>query len=749
MATIGEIVRFIGILAESFGQAVGRQYARLAARLLGRDQLVAGSERKFRALLEAAPDAMVIIDWHGHIKLVNAQAEKLFGWSHDEIVGRTISDLIPERFRERHRVHLKGYMRDPSPRLMGAGLDLLALRNDGTEFPVEISLGQLQTDQGLLISSAIRDISERKRSEAALREAEERFRTAFEEAPVGMAVAGLDGQLWRVNRALCEITGRPREELEGSTFESLTHPADRADHRAALDGLLSGARTRFRAERRYLHAGGYPVTVDVSVAIVRDADGEASHLLAQLLDITERKQHEGQLQHLVDHDTLTGMFNRRRFEQELEREHAQAMRSGGTGAVMAVDIDHFKYVNDSLGHSVGDDLIRRVASIFRDRLRRSDIVARLGGDEFAVILPGASRDDALIVAETLLQAIREEKRVELVTGTPMRVTASIGVALFSGSERSGEELLVEADIAMYDAKEAGRDRVEVYDSANGRQGRMQARLAWVDRIRDAIEDNRFVLHGQTILPLGEDPVPRLELLIRMRGDNDELVPPGTFLDVAERFDLIQAIDRWVMSRAIELLATEKQAGRPLTVQVNLSAKSVADASLADWIAGELSNAGIDGSGLCLEVTETAAIVNLDHAQRFARTLGELGCELALDDFGAGFASFYYLKHMVFDYVKIDGEFIRDLPRSSINQLVVRSVVDIARGLGKRTIAEFVEDEPTLQMLRDYSVDYAQGFYIAKPGPLGGHELLSASTRAFEPGPGAKAEASPEGLTAAG
>jgi diguanylate cyclase (GGDEF)-like protein/PAS domain S-box-containing protein len=717
MATLGEIFRFFGILVEAFGRRVARQYARMAARLLGRDQLVAGSERKFRALLECAPDAMVIIDWHGHVKLVNAQAEQLFGWPPGEIVGHGIGDLIPERFRERHRVHLKGYMHDPSPRQMGADLDLFALRHDGTEFPVEISLGQLQTDQGLLITSAIRDISGRKRAEAALREAEERFRTAFEEAPVGMALAGLDGRMLQVNRSMSEITGRTREELESATFESITHPGDRVHDRAEMQRLLSGEHSRYRAERRYLHANGHTVTVDVSVAIVRNADGEASHLLAQLIDITDRKQHEGQLQHLVDHDTLTGMFNRRRFEEELAREQAQALRSHAGGAVLAIDIDHFKYVNDSLGHSFGDDLIRWVAEIFRSRLRRSDIVARLGGDEFAVILPGASRGDAVIVAETLLNAIREEKRVLSVAGAPIRVTASIGVALFGNSQQTGEELLVEADIAMYDAKEAGRDRLEVYDSTNERQGRMQARLAWVDRIRDAIDDDRFVLHAQPILALGVDSVPRHELLIRMLGAGDEVVPPGTFLDVAERFDLIQTIDRWVIGRAIELLSAEKLAGHALTLQVNLSAKSIAEPTLADWIAGELENAGIDGTGLCIEVTETAAIVNLDHAKRFALTLEELGCELALDDFGAGFASFYYLKHMVFDYVKIDGEFIRELPRSSINRLVVQSVVGIARGMGKRTIAEFVEDEETLDLLRSYHVDYAQGFYIAKPGPI--------------------------------
>jgi EAL domain-containing protein (putative c-di-GMP-specific phosphodiesterase class I) len=247
---------------------------------------------------------------------------------------------------------------------------------------------------------------------------------------------------------------------------------------------------------------------------------------------------------------------------------------------------------------------------------------------------------------------------------------------------------------------------------------MRARLTWADRIRDALEEERFILHAQPILGLRGDDVPRHELLIRMLGEGDDVIPPGTFLYVGERFDLIQLIDRWVLERAVELLAVQKRAGREVHLEVNLSAKSIVDPELPDFVEGLLSNAGIDGHGLCVEVTETAAVVNVAQAKRVAYILGDLGCEFALDDFGAGFASFYYLKHLAFDYVKIDGEFIRNLPASRINQLIVQSVVDIAQGLGKRTIAEFVGDERTLALVRQYGVDYAQGFYVAKPQSLG-------------------------------
>jgi EAL domain-containing protein (putative c-di-GMP-specific phosphodiesterase class I) len=270
---------------------------------------------------------------------------------------------------------------------------------------------------------------------------------------------------------------------------------------------------------------------------------------------------------------------------------------------------------------------------------------------------------------------------------------------------------------MYDAKEAGRDRFKVYDSSQGRQERMQARLTWAERIRTALVENRFVLNAQPIRALGDDPVPRYELLIRMLGDGDDLIPPGTFLYVGERFDLIQEIDRWVLRRAVGILAAQRQAGQEIHLSVNLSAKSLADPELPAFVAQTLGEAGIDGRGLCVEITETAAIVNLDRAKEISQLLAELGCEVALDDFGAGFASFYYLKHMAFDYVKIDGEFIRHVVDNHVNQLVVQSVVDIARGLGKRTIAEFVGDAESVELLKRYGVDYVQGYYIARPQSL--------------------------------
>ena len=681
------------------------------------DRALEEAESRFANAFEEAPIGMALVGLDGSFMRVNRALPEIVGHDPEDLLALTFQDITHpddlEADLELVRQVIAGERRSYQ-------MEKRYLRADGEQAWVllSVSLVRGENDEPLYFVSQIEDITERRRSEDALREAEDRFRSAFEEAPIGMAMTAVDGRFLRVNRALCEITGYSRDQLEATTFRSITHSDDVARNERGMAEVLAGDVSHYRTEKRYLHADGHVVPVDLSSTVVRDADGQAIHLLTQVQDITERKRFEGQLQYLADHDSLTGLFNRRRFEEELTRELASAERYDGRVAVLAIDLDEFKYINDSLGHSVGDELIAMVGTALGARLRRTDVLARLGGDEFAVILPRIDERAALEVAANLLEAVSEVDLAGLGGRGGGKVSASVGVALFDGSSRlTAEELLVEADIAMYDAKEAGRARAVIYDETEDRQERMLARMTWADRIRDALATDGFVMHAQPVMSLKGDTVPRSELLLRMLGENGDLIPPGSFLYIAERFDLIQEIDRWVVSQAVEILASEQAAGREIVLCVNLSAKSVTDPVLPGHIAAELAAHGADGRGLCFEVTETAAVVNIERARSFARTLGGLGCEFALDDFGAGFASFYYLKHLAFDLLKIDGEFVTDLTTSLTNQLVVKSVVDIARGLGKRTIAEFVEDAETLEMLRGMGVDFAQGFYVAKPGPL--------------------------------
>jgi diguanylate cyclase (GGDEF)-like protein/PAS domain S-box-containing protein len=677
------------------------------------DRALGEAEERFTKAFDEAPIGMALVALDGRFMRVNRALPEIVGHSAEHLLSLTFQDIThPDDLK----TDLELVRQVVAGQLRSYKMEKRYLRADGEPVWVRLSVSIVRDKAGqpLYFVSQIEDITEHRRNEDALREAEERFRSAFEDAPIGMAMTTVDGRLLRVNRALCEITGYSREQLEATTFRSITHPDDLARDEKWRAEILAGRVSHYRTEKRYIHADGHLVPVDLSSTAVRDADGEAIHVLTQVQDITERKRFEGQLQYLADHDSLTGLFNRRRFEEELSRELASAERYQSRVAVLTIDLDDFKYINDSLGHSIGDELIGRVGQALRERLRRTDVLARLGGDEFAVILPRVDAEAALEVAEGLLEAVGCVDLVGLGGRGGGKVSASVGVAMFdAASHLTAEELLVEADIAMYDAKEAGRARAVLYDATEDREERMLSRMTWADRIRDALANDAFVLHAQPVMSLTGDKVPRSELLLRMLGHDGDVIPPGSFLYIAERFDLVQEIDRWVVSRAVEILADEQAAGREVVLCVNLSAKSVTDPALPD----ELEAHGADGSGLCFEVTETAAVVNIERARHFAALIGELGCEFALDDFGAGFASFYYLKHLAFDLLKIDGEFVTGLSTSRTNQLVVKAVVDIARGLGKRTIAEFVEDEETLELLRGMDVDFAQGFYIARPAPL--------------------------------
>jgi EAL domain-containing protein (putative c-di-GMP-specific phosphodiesterase class I) len=311
----------------------------------------------------------------------------------------------------------------------------------------------------------------------------------------------------------------------------------------------------------------------------------------------------------------------------------------------------------------------------------------------------------------------------------MRVTASAGVSCFSqDAKRDAAAVLVDAEIAMYQAKEGGRDRVEMLESSGESHSRMRRRVAWSERLRAALEDGGLLLYQQPIFDLRTRAVAAHELLLRMAGDNGDAIPPGAFLPIAEEFGLMQAVDRWVIARAVETIAHAERAGRALRLEVNLSGSSIGDAGVMAFVSDRVTGSGIDPRSLVFEVTETTAIVNIEQARLFARELADLGCAFALDDFGSGFGSFYYLKHLPFDYLKIDGDFIRNLAASRTDQLTVRAIAEIARGLRKRTIAEFVADEASLEILRGYGVDFAQGYFLGRPEPVHGTLIAPPSTR---------------------
>lgn len=397
------------------------------------------------------------------------------------------------------------------------------------------------------------------------------------------------------------------------------------------------------------------------------------------------------------------LIDRDSFVEEVEERLLDPRHQGEPGALLLLDIDSFSLVNDSLGHEAGDRLLETVATLLREESRAEDLPARICADEFGLLLARATSEQAIATAERLIALVRER-------GHPP-VGASVGIATFGGSgeEVTAEGLMIAADIALCEAKEEGGGRV--VDSTSGPNNK----LTWADRIRAAIDQERIVVYAQPIFDLRSQSVAREELLVRMLDDNDDIIPPASFLPTAERLGMIVEIDRLVLAKAIEL------AGRSRPIAVNVSGASLCEPALVEDVRAAIAD-GLNPGWLDFEITETAAITNMDAARNFAHTVTGMGCGLGLDDFGTGFSSFAYLKELPVQHLKLDIEFIRNLPSSPVDQKLVGAMVQFAKAFGQETVAEGIEDAETLSMVRAFEVDYAQGFHIGEPALVDGAEL---------------------------
>lgn len=669
------------------------------------------------AILDSFDSAVVGQDPDGVIVTWNTSAQSRYGFSAAEMVGRPMRELVPITRWDWEDRAVKASLY--------AGLsdtyDTERLSKDGGVKEMTVQMSPIKSSSGAIVgvSTIEREARTDLRREWRTPGMESYLLRAFEDAPIGIALVSIDpsnaGRLFRVNGALCRLTGYPQQWLESTDTATLVHPDDAAADVVAMRQLNTAELDGFQLEQRLVHCERHVLWVTTSAFLVRDDDGRPLFCIRQMQDIDERKRYESELGYLAEHDPLTGLLNRRGFIRELMHEMAYSRRYGGGGAVLFLDLDNFKWVNDTLGHNVGDEVISEVARIFGERLRETDALARLGGDEFAVLLPHTSSHEAQALAMNVIESVRDECAVSLPDGHT--VTLSIGINWFDrpGERVTADDILVDADSAMYAAKDAGKNRVAFASSATHEQP--NARVTWAERLRRAAEEGLFELYCQPIVDFADDSISQWELLLRLPGDRGELILPSQFLYTAERSSLILEIDRWVLCEAIRLIAEQRNSGRNVRLAVNISGRSVGDTELLSLLESELAETAIEPASLILELTETVAIANMDRARGFASALQSLGCRFALDDFGAGFGSFYYLKHIPFDFVKIDGEFIRNLPASTTDQLIVDSIVQMSQGLEKHTIAEFVGDDETVEMLRAHGVDYGQGFHLGRPIPV--------------------------------
>ena len=634
---------------------------------------------------------------------------RLYGIPHGTEVGRTtLMELVHPDDRGLIDQMIERANRDRKP----FALEFRITRMDGAERVLR-TRGSVEFDeagQPAKLLGSVGDVT----TEVEARSARELLSRVVDSSDDAIITKNADGIITSWNRGAEQLYGYSAEEAIDRPIGIIAPQELREQQAEILRRVFAGEPIR-HFETQRVRKDGRQITVSLTVSPIKDTNGRVTSASVIARDITERRMYEERLRHLAEHDQLTGLFNRRRFDEELKRELARARRHHASTAVLSIDLDNFKSINDSAGHAAGDAVLAEVAATMTRRFRSTDILARLGGDEFAVLLPDIDPNDARQSGEELLAALRSARPV--FGGKAFQIQVSVGVATFHAEEVTADDAKIFADLAMYASKSAGRGRVTVYSAGEGQQARALVRQPWSDRIRQAIEQDGFVLHLQPILNLSTGECNRGELLLRMKDAHERLISPGQFLPTAERDGLIQAVDHWVVRRAISLVARGR-VGADDAVGINLSGATVAnDRDLLRLIHDELDSTGADPSKLIFEVTETAAIANMREAASFASGLTKLGCSLALDDFGTGFGSFYYLKHLPVDYIKLDGEFIHNLPRSKVDEHVVSAIVEVAQALEIQTVAESVADDETIQLLRKHRVDYAQGFHVGEPVPV--------------------------------
>jgi diguanylate cyclase (GGDEF)-like protein/PAS domain S-box-containing protein len=515
----------------------------------------------------------------------------------------------------------------------------------------------------------------------------------------------------------------PGTELNYAAYRSHVHPEDVGTFEQTLTTALHTGEPFSYTHRTYPADGDGQRTFECHGEVLPDGAGSPARLLVTVRDVTEHRKAAEELAFLADHDPLTGLLNRHAITGRLRAQLAHASRGG---ALLLIDLDNFSDLNDLRGHAAGDEVMRALADLLRERAAEDAVLGRLSGDEFAVILPAGDAGDALAFAESLCAAVARHPflpgggptRAAGKSGSGLRMTASIGVAPLAPAGDC-DVLLANADLALSEAKAAGRNRARVF--APEQYQLAVRRVSVLQRAQDALDNGLMVVYAQPIVDLATRRVTSHELLVRMRDGLDPALGPADFLPAMERTDLVNRLDRWMVEQAVAALATDRARRDDLRLAVNVSTKSLEDPGFGDYVVGTLDAAGVEPVRLGLEITETAAITNLPAARRLANRLTHAGCRFSLDDFGAGFGSFTYLKHLPFTSVKIDGEFVRQADRALGDAVFVEAVVTVARGLNMLTIAEYVDREPLVQKLANMGVDRAQGFYLGKPRPLS--ELL--------------------------
>ncbi len=684
------------------------------------------SESRYRGLFENVVDGVYIASREGELMTVNPALVEMLGYaSADELknAGRTTMLYVNPIDRERvfARLEAQGFVKNFEYRLR---------RKDGSEIVVLENSRAIHDDDGNVVAheGTITDITERKIAETRVFEEKERAQVTLQSIGDGVITTDAEGNIDYINPVAQDLTGWEVRNARGKAVEEIMTIVN-AHTRATVDNpvmrcLKEGRVTTLAENSVLITQAGNEVPIQDSAAPIRDRIGNVIGAVIVFHDISKESRLFRQLSYQASHDAVTGLINRREFENRLiEALDSTHENNEQTHALLYLDLDQFKVVNDTFGHTAGDELLLQVSELLQGNIRSTDVLARLGGDEFGVLLERCTRERAMEVAEAIRSDI-EEYRFEWQEAFSS-VRCSIGVVMVTHESPNVASIMSSADVACYSAKDMGRNQIHLYQDSDA--SLRHEEMKWVSRITSAVEEDRLELFYQPIIGIGKgksESRGHYELLLRMRDENGELVLPDMFIPAAERYNLMSKLDRWVIHEALTELAdrTPGSDRARFTIAINLSGTSLSEDRFLEDVIRELEAQNLPAGAICFEITETAAISNLSRVIHFMQALKKLGCMFSLDDFGSGLSSFTYLKNLPVDYLKIDGQFIRNVAEDAVDESMVVAISQVGKAMGIETIAERVESKQVLDKLSELGVEFAQGYYIARP----------TSVQSFEP-----------------
>ncbi len=657
-------------------------------------------------LLNVLPDGVAFVDETGVIRHANAVFTTLTGYDLPDLVGRSIEDIVPPSARARHIDQRRRFIEGGRVRTMGRHLNLALLRRDGSELAVDIALAPIVLGGRPWTITLVRDDSAERTASRARDEIEQRFRLAFEENMAPMAFTDLDDRCIAVNDAFCAMVGRNREQLLAGDSSVFTHPEDLGITESVQQRLLAGDVERVRYIKRYVKPDGRVIVVEISKSTARDEHGGILYFVNSERDITDELELADQLAHQALHDPLTGLANRALFDDRLTQAFERVDRYGGFGAVLLIDLDDFKGINDTRGHVTGDELLSAVAGRMQAVTRSSDTLCRFGGDEFLYLAEGlSSEEEAQQVAARLLGVFNEAFAM---SGTVVEQRASIGVVTFDARRDDRETLVRDADVALYEAKREGKNRYVLFTPTMRHRAASHFELA--RELRHALAADELTMHYQPIVELSNMSVVGFEALMRWRHPDRGLVSPSVFIPLAEESGFIIELGAFALREAIATAASWASERPYLTV--NLSARQFHDPDLVATIERELKSSGFAPDRLIIEVTESATLSDVAETLGVIERLTHLGIGIALDDFGTGYSSLHYLTLVHPRIIKIDQSFVSPTHDDPRTRTLLETIVTLGQKLDVEVIAEGIETDDQLDHLRRIGCDLGQGFLFS-------------------------------------